>query len=177
MKQKSRVGVVGVWAVALVALSGIGSPTAAQVRIGGQGVYQSEVFDGTFGVGGRALIDVGFLLPGLSIMGTYDWYFPDCETCSFWEAGGAAILAGGSALYFGGGASYQKFERDGELAEFGDTEDWIFNILLGLQFPNVPAITPFGEVRFEVGSDRTNQLVFSVGALLGSSAPPRPGRR
>ena len=61
--------------------------------------------------------------------------------------------------------------------QFGDTEDWIFNLLFGVMLPVNQFLTPFGEVRYEVGSDRTNQLVFSIGALLGTRTQGRAGGR
>ena len=158
----------------------VASPVAAQVRGGGQAVYQSEFQDGTFGLGGRAEVDLGFIFDGLAIAGTYDRFLPDCDECSFWEAGGQVIIGNGT-FHFGVGSSFQRFERGGDLAELGTTEDWAFNLMTGLRFVNVPVVTPFVEFRQEVLGEPVNEQTFSVGVLFGPPSgrrpPGRPGPR
>ena len=155
----------------LVAL-GLPSALAGQGRVGGQGVYQSELLDGTFGAGVRGQLDLGFIFPGLSVLSTYDRYFPSgCgDDCAFWEASGSVVMSGGPSVYFGGGAAFQTFDRPDDQAT---TEDWLVNFLLGLNLPGTSFLTPFVEARFEAFSETTNQIVFSAGVLFG----PRPGPR
>lgn len=148
---------------------------AAQGRVGGQGVYQSELLGGTFGAGVRGQVDVGFVVQGLSLLASYDRYFPSgCGSdCSFWEAAGSVVLSGGPSVYFGGGAAFQKFDRPDDQVT---TEDWLVNFLLGLNLPGTSYLTPFVEARFEAFSETTNQIVFSAGAMFGPRPGPRRGR-
>ena len=176
MRILREVGTLGL--VVAVAACLLPRDVAGQGRIGGQGVYQSELLGGTFGAGFRGQLDLGFLYPGLGLMGTYDYYFPsNCGSdCSFWEAGGSLVFSGGPGVFFGAGAAFQRFDRPDDLAT---TEDWITHFLIGLNLPGTDFLTPFLEARFEFASQDTNQVVFSAGALLGPrpSTPRRGGRR
>ena len=165
----------------LAAAIAITGPAAAQVAVGGHGAYQTEIFDGTFGAGARLEVDLGFLRRGISLAGTWETYFPGCDDCSLWEAGGQVIVSGENPIYLGLGGSFQRFERGSSLAELGDTDDWIFNLVFGFRLRVMPVITPFMEVRQEFGSESANQQTISVGILLGPArarnTPPRPGPR
>ncbi len=166
---------------AAAAATAIAGPAAAQVAVGGHGAYQSEIFEGTFGAGARLEVDLGFLRRGISLAGTWETYFPGCDDCSLWEAGGQVIVSGESPIYLGLGGSFQRFERGESLSELGDTDDWIFNLVVGIRFSVMPVITPFVEYRQEFGSESANQQTMSVGILLSPArarnTPARPGAR
>lgn len=157
---------------AIVALSLWAPALQAQVRLGAQGVYQSELFGGTIGVGGRALLNLGFLKPGVALLGTYDVLFPDCNECSSQEATASLTLSQGPGVYIGAGATYKTFDRGTDFGDLPKTEDWQAHFLLGLRFPGVPVLTPFGEIRYEVGGGAANQIVFSLGTYLGGTRRP-----
>ncbi|MDH3222913.1 MAG: hypothetical protein OEO23_04290, partial [Gemmatimonadota bacterium] len=133
-----------------------------------------ELLGGTFGLGVRGQLDLGFLFTGTSILVGYDRYFPsNCgDGCSFWEASGSVVASGGQAVYFGAGTAFQKFDRPDDLVT---TEDWLVNFLVGLNLPGTSFLTPFVEARFEAFSETTNQIVFSLGAMLGPTAARRGG--
>ena len=166
---------------AAAAATAIAGPAAAQVAVGGHGAYQTEIFDGTFGAGARLEVDLGFLRRGISLAGTWETYFPGCDDCSLWEAGGQVIVSGENPIYLGLGGSFQRFERGSSLAELGDTDDWIFNLVFGVRVPVMPVITPFVEIRQEFGSESANQQTISAGILLSPArarrTPARPGAR
>ncbi len=166
---------------AVAAAIAIAGPAAGQVSGGGHGAYQSEIFEGTFGAGARIEFDLGFLRRGIALAGTWEKYFPGCDDCSLWEAGGQVIVSGESPIYLGVGAGFQRFERGESLSQFGDTDDWIFSLVLGVRFPVMPVITPFVEYRQELGSESANQQTISAGILLSPArarrSPARPGAR
>jgi len=156
------------WIVGALGLASLvrPAPVAGQGRVGGQGVYQSVLLGGTFGLGVRGQLDLGFAFDGLSLLGSYDRYFPsDCGgDCAFWEGSASLVVAGGPSVYFGAGTAFQRFDRPDDQAT---TEDWLVNLILGLNLPGSAYVTPFAEARFQAFSETTNQIVFSVGALLG----------
>ncbi|MDE2784130.1 MAG: hypothetical protein OXK77_14325 [Gemmatimonadota bacterium] len=154
------------------------APAHAQVRAGGHGVYKSQAFDGTFGVGARAEIDLDFVRPGLMISGIYDRLFPGCDDCSSSEYGGQILLGATGPLYFGVGAAYRLYEGNGGETAARDSGDWAFNYAAGLRLRGVPVIVPYIEFRQEFGSDTLNEQTFSAGILLSPTgsrpAPRRP---
>ena len=155
----------------------VAAPVHAQVRAGGHALYKSQAFDGTFGVGARAEVDLDFVRPGLMISGIYDRLFPGCPECSSTEYGGQLLLAATGPLYFGLGAAYRTYEENGEeIAD--DSGDWTFNYAAGLRLRGLPVIVPFFEFRQEFGSDTLNEQTFSAGILLSPTgsrpAPRRP---
>lgn len=176
-------GLVAIGALAAIATD----PAAAQLRVsaGGHALYQSQIFDGTFGFGGRADIEVGFIRSGLTLVGTYDHLLPDCDGCSWRGIGGQVILASQSPIYVGAGASHQRFRRPADrpdpepMASEPPEDDWVFSLVAGVRVPVLPVIVPYVEFRQEVGSDLNKQII-AVGLMFSPSrarvAPRGPGR-
>lgn len=174
--------------LALVVLTASATaPAAAQLRVkaGAYGLYQSKIFDGTFGVGGRAEFELAFLRDGLTLVGFYDHLLPDCNECSFRDIGGQVVLAPQGPLYIGAGASRQTFEGTGGGAGGGSmaadppADDWVFSLVAGVRLPVFPVLVPYVEFRQEVGSPQINQQTFAAGILITPSrarpAPRFPG--
>lgn len=174
--------------VAIAALTSAATPPAAaqlRVKAGAHALYQSQIFDGTFGYGGRAEIELGFIRSGLTVVGIYDHLLPDCDGCSYRGIGGQVLLASQGTLYVGAGASRQQFSRPAgaPASESGATEplddDWVFSLVAGVRLPVLPVIVPYVELRQEFGSE-LNKQVIAVGILLSPSraraAPRGPGR-
>lgn len=155
----------------------LAAPTHAQVRAGGHALYKSKAFDGTFGVGARAEIDLNFVRQGLIVSGIYDRLFPGCPECSSTEYGGQLLLAATGPIYFGLGAAYRIYKDNAEETA-ADSGDWTFSYAAGLRLRGLPVIVPFLEFRQEFGSDTLNEQTFSVGILLSPTgsrpAPRRP---
>ncbi len=149
----------------------------AQFRVGGHGTYQTKFIDGTFGAGGRAEIDLAFLRDGLTLAGTYDHFFVDCENCRSFEVGGE-LLFGPGPLFVGAGAVYRSVEPGDDTPMLESSREWAFSMIAGIRFPQVPVVTPFGEFRQQLGGS-VNSQTFSVGVLVGPGsrrqAPRRPG--
>lgn len=162
-------------------------PAAAQfsVSAGGHALYQSQLFDGAFGYGGRAEMEVGFIRRGLTVVGIYDHLLPDCDGCSWRGIGGQVILASQSTIYVGAGASHQRFTRPADAPDPGPMasepleDDWVFNLVAGVRLPVLPVMVPFIELRQEIGAD-LNRQIFAVGLMFSPTrarAVPRgPGR-
>ena len=163
------------------------SPAAAQLRVkaGAYGLYQSKIFDGTFGFGARAEFELAFLRDGLTLVGFYDHLLPDCAECSLRDIGGQVLLAPQGPLYIGAGASRQTFEGTGgepaagAMTDDPPADDWVFSLVAGVRLPVLPVLVPYVEFRQEVGSPQINQQTFAAGILITPSraraAPRFPG--
>ncbi len=174
---QSATGVLGM-ACALAGWAAIQSPdaAAAQIRVGGHGVYQTGLLEGQFGAGGRAEVDLGFVVGGLAAIGTFDRFFPDCDGCSQWDASGLVGFVQGP-FHAGLGATYQRL---GGMDEAAETGSWTALLVAGLRFDRLEVFVPFVEVRQELASRDQNQQTVSLGFLVGPSrartAPRAPGR-
>ena len=159
-------------AVALAATAFSAPQTRAQVRAGAHVLYKSQAFDGTFGAGGRAEVDLNFLREGLVVAGLYDRLFPGCEGCSSTELGAQLLFATQqNPLYFGLGAGYRADREEGAAT----AGEWSYNMVAGLRLRGIPVIIPFVEFRQQFGSS-LNEQAFAFGVLLsptGSRRAPR----
>ncbi len=169
--------IAAVVAFALCAAAFSAAPADAQVRAGGHVLYKSQAFDGTFGAGGRAEVDLDFLRQGLVFAGLYDRLFPGCEGCSSTEVGAQLFFASPqNPLYFGLGAGYRTFEEEGVTTD--ESGEWSYNLVAGLRLRGIPVIMPFFEFRQQFGAEQLNEQGFAVGILLGPTrsrtAPRRP---
>ncbi len=164
---------------ALAALACGISPADAQVRAGVSGVYETGVFEGTYGVGGRAEFGLDFLTRGLAVAGTYDHFFPGCADCSSANAGVQIVMAPPSPLYLGVGANLSRF-NDGQSDQAADS-DWAMNLIVGVRFSVLPVVRPFFEFRQEILSRDINAQTLSLGVLFSPArarnAPPRARSR
>ena len=140
-------------------------PGRAQVDFGVHGTWIDQTFDGSFGLGGRASFDLGWILSGLRLSGTFENLFPDCpgavDGCSYWETSASLLMfsePGARGFYFGVGGALQH-------SEIGDetVDDQAFNLVAGLRFSAAPLLDPFAEVRYQLFSDDLNQVVLSAG--------------
>lgn len=173
-------------AMAVAALGAAFQATAAraQFRAGPHATYQTELVGGDFGAGGRLELDLDFIRPGLLLAGTYDHFFPSCDQCRSFEAGGE-LLFGAGPVFMGGAAAYRSFDP-GDAAPTRDPGDptpvrtasaeWVFSLVLNVRFPQVPVVTPFGEFRQEFGGNPNRQTI-SMGVLVGAGGRRRPPAR
>ncbi len=145
---------------------------SAQIRLGGQGSYQTGLFGGSFGGGGRISIGLPFV-QDIALLGTYDKLLPDCPDCTNNQATLGLLLTRGAGAYLGAGATYKRFQGGEGTNVIARTEDWSAHFLIGLTLAGVPFLTPFGELRYELGSGISNQAVISAGVYLGGT-PQRP---
>ena len=149
-------------------------PGRSQVDFGVHGSWVDQTFDGSFGLGGRASVDLGWIANGLRLSGTFDNLFPDCppltESCAYWEVSGSLLFfsqPGARGFYAGLGGAYQSSEIDNQ-----SVSDEAFNLVAGLRFSAAPVLDPFAEIRFQLFSDDVNQVVISAGLVF--SPFPRP---
>ena len=159
----------------LLALLAVAVPVEAQVRIGGHGVYRNELLASGFGVGGRAELDLGFLLPQLGITGVYNRFASECDECGSWEGGGQVTIGDG-ASYIGLNLLLARTKQP-EDDQIVVNDDWKFSVVIGLRVLNLPVVVPFFEVRQSMGSGVWNDQSLSLGVLVGparSRRPPRP---
>ena len=141
-------------------------PVAAQARAGGHVLYQSDLLNGSNGYGGRVEFDLGFLFDQLVIGGTYDRVFPECDDCTFWEAGGQVFFFAGLG-YIGLGAYFSRFATVGSENRTTVDDDWTFALVGGARFPLKGFLMPFLEIRNELGQGILNNQTIALGILLG----------
>lgn len=170
-------------ATAVAALVAAFPTTAAraQFRVGAHAAYQTQIVEGDFGAGGRLEVDLDFIRPGVTLAGTYDHFFLDCDQCRAFEVGGE-LLFGPGPVFVGGGAFYRSYDpgddppapRPGAPRSTQPASaEWAFSLVAGVRFPQVPVVTPFGEFRQEFGGSPNRQTI-SVGVLVGAGGRRRP---
>ena len=163
--------VAGALVLAAVASALASAPLAGQFRLGGQGVYRSQVGGGEFGYGGRVEVDLGLLISNLGVAGVYNT-FPCGEGCStLTEAGGQVTL--------GTGSTYLGLNLLRSVLETGKPEEYDLKLsaVVGFRVGGLlPIAAPFLEVRQSIGSGLSDQAV-AVGVLVGPSSARRAPRR
>lgn len=142
------------------------APAAAQARAGGHVLYVNELLDGSTGYGGRVEFDLDFLVEELVLGGTYDRVFPECGECTYWEAGGQVGLYSGIG-HLGLGLSFSRFENPDATDLPTIQDDWIWSLLAGARYPLKGFVTPFFELRNELGEGILNSQTLVLGILLG----------
>ena len=142
------------------------APAAAQARAGGHVLYVNELLDGSTGYGGRVEFDLDFLVEELVLGGTYDRVFPECGECTYWEAGGQVGFYSGMA-HVGLGLSFSRFENPDATVLPTIQDDWIWSLIAGVRYPLKGFVTPFFELRNELGEDILNSQTLVLGILLG----------
>ena len=151
------------------------APVAAQVRAGGQVLYRSGLLDGTTGYGGRVEIDLGFLFEQLTLIGSYDRLFPDCNECESWQTGGQFALVG-AVGHVGVGGYFLRLDDPGAVGE-QVTDEWSFELSVGARYRVKGFLTPFFEIRSELGSGILNKQTLSLGVVVGPYLRGVAGRR
>lgn len=170
-----RITILMAGALALMT-SGIPRSASAQIlAVGGQvPVNRSVVEDHTWGIGARG--QLGLPLIGVTLLGTADFYSPDCGNvgCEFQDASLNLLwsLPGIFAArpYFGAGVTIQKAGGGWSLEE---GEDWGINdrginFLAGivLKGDSFRRFQPFMEAKYQAMQNYENQTVVSGGILL-----------
>lgn len=152
-----------------------GAPTAAQVRAGGHVVYRTELIQGTTGYGGRVEIDLGFLFEQLTLIGIYDRLSPNCNQCEFWQTSGQLGLVG-AVGWIGLGVGFSRLD-DPEAVLEQVTDEWTFEVSGGARYRFKGFLTPFFEIRNELGDGVLNNQTLSLGVLVGPYLGSSGGRR
>lgn len=171
--------------VAVVAgLFGATGLAAQQFRIGAQA---SLAQDTDIGIGPR--VEIGFVpaIPGLAVVGSFDYFFPGnlaiegvsaSSDVDYWEINANLIYgfdlpdAPGVELYFGGGLNVSRIDGRiavGENVEEASDTNLGLNLVGGTKFP-LTGITPFVELRLELKGDDPfgveDQFVVAGGILF-----------
>ncbi len=144
--------------IALSAAVGVVSAAeaSAQVRFGVQGSFADDT---DFGIGVRVRGDTPRLIPNapLSLIGSFDWFFPDAPSgvdATYFELNGNVVYnftITGSVLrpYAGGGLNIARASVDFGQGNISDTNVGL-NLLGGLNFRTAGRIQPFVELRLEL---------------------------
>ena len=151
-------------AVVLVCATATAASAQSPVSFGGQLNYADD-FD--LGIGARAMIGTGEFVENTRAMASFDFYFPDDAgdvDVSFWEInvnGHYMIPIENSpvGVYAGGGLHIYNASVDFDESEFGpfagsvdnDDSGLGLNILGGVEFDAGPSVTPFAELKIELG--------------------------
>lgn len=155
------------FALLLLGVVSSGECAARQVSVGTQANWGS---DADFGVGGRAVFDLGRLVRGLETHAAFDWFFPGPDLgvdVTYWEANANVVYRfGGDAPvtgYAGTGLNLARFAAStkalGTEVAGKETKGGL-NALGGLQL-QLRGLRPFLEGRFELGGGE--QFVVAIG--------------
>ena len=140
----------------------------AQIGIGGQLSIAEEA---DVGIGVRGTLGLPSKVP-LQVIGSFDYFFPGSEF-DYWEINTNVVYlfpvpTPTVTPYAGGGLNFAYFSNIdvfGTEANFSSFDVGV-NILGGAQF-NVGPVTPYGELRIELGGGEqfvlTGGAIFSVG--------------
>ena len=157
--------------VALVLL--VTAPPRADAQVG-YGAQLNFADDFDFGVGGHLLFGTEQVLEGTRLSASFDYYFPDDDSdlvdVNFWEInvnGHWFVPLENSPvrLYVGPGLHIARVSVDVENdtvfgGEADDTELGL-NVLGGIEIPVEAAVTPFAELKIELGG--AEQFVLTAG--------------
>ena len=154
------------WAVLAAALTLLPAGLAAQAgpRLGGQ---LSFAQDANAGLGVRFEQPLTpFWTPALRLDVTFDYYFPDQPT-TYGELNGDlawAFPVSGSrlAVYVGGGLNLARTGISGD--PHSGVTDLGLNLLVGLRLKTATRVTPYLELRPELGGG--NRLVLTTGLMF-----------
>ncbi len=132
---------------------------SAQWSLGGQLNYGTD-FD--FGMGARVAWGWPFE-PGAETVASFDLFFPRDDFVDYWEINininqPLPIKTDELGPYIGAGLNWAHASIS------GGSRDWFgLNLLIGLKYAT-PSVTPFGEVRTELGGGK--QWVFTGGVMF-----------
>lgn len=155
-----------------VLLFGLTAPLASQGISFGAAVSYGE--DTDIGIGPRVSLAIPAGDLGLSLVGSFDYFFPSDEDAdalgvdiSYWELSGNLVLdipAGGGAMapYLGAGINYAEASGSasgGGLTISASESEVGANLLAGLRFGSAGA-SPFLEGRYSTASE---QIVVAAG--------------
>jgi hypothetical protein len=151
-----------------VAVLAFGAANAEAQRFGGQ---VSWADDADLGLGARVEIPVALssegILAGTYIIGSFDYFFIDCDECSYMEFNGNfAAPIGTSSLrpYVGAGLNMARSSVDVLDESISDTEMGL-NLLGGIKF-GLGSLSSYAEARMELGGGE--QFVLTFGILFGN---------
>jgi hypothetical protein len=149
-------------AAAMTCLAGAPDASAQGFRWGPE---LSLATDTDFGLGARVEFD--FNNSPLTVVGSFDYYFPDGPV-DYWEINGNLIYnfdipsAPSVTPYAGGGLNIAHASRDTESGSFSDTDPGL-NLLGGARF-DAGSLMPFVEMKFTI--EGAEQFVVTGGLLF-----------
>jgi hypothetical protein len=140
----------------IVVLCGFGAAHAADWRFGVQGSFDEGI--DTLGIGVRAEVDLGTMVPGLSgaLHGNYYLGYDYADVFDFNADVRYDLPIPKVDTYAGGGLNVSYYSWDYDLYDEGDIEFGL-NALAGIRF-DLGSVQPFVEVRYTV-----NKATYDIG--------------
>jgi opacity protein-like surface antigen len=147
------------------------SATGAEAQRFGAQLNWADDMD--LGIGARLELPLNIGAEGVLsytyLIGSFDYFFPDCDDCTYFEFNGnlAVPVNVESSLnpYVGAGLNMARFSVDVAGSDVSNT-DLGLNLLGGLKFA-LGGVSSFGEARFELGGGE--QFVLTFGILFGGN--------
>lgn len=154
--------------VAAVSTEGLAQGAARPFNLGGQVSFGG---DSDLGIGIRYENQLNSLLPSmptLRAVGSFDLFFPgqgvDWMEFNIGAVYGFSALGSGVTPYAGGGLNIARMSFDlGPLGSSSNTEIGL-NVIGGARFRAMGRMTPYAEVRLELGGGE--QFVLTAGVLV-----------
>lgn len=154
----------------ILAVLACGATGAEAQRFGAQLNWANDM-DLGFGARLELPLNIGAegVLSRTYLIGSFDYFFPDCDECSYFEFNGNLAVPvdveGNLNPYVGAGLNMARFSADVPGVDSSNT-DLGLNVLGGLKFALGP-FASFGEARFELGGGE--QFVLTFGVLFGGN--------
>lgn len=140
----------------------------AQVGLGVQGSWAE---DADWGVGARAAVQLPVDKAPLVFVGTFDWFFPEAdEIHDYWEINANLVMKPALALiagYFGIGLNLAHTVAQDPFGAgtISETKAGL-NLVGGLIYDGL--LTPYGEVRYEIGGGEQFVVTVGIGISLAT---------
>ncbi len=138
-------------------------PCDAQAQVG-LGVHGSWAEDVDWGIGGRVAVQLPVDQLPLAFVGSFDWFWPEPDELEdYWELNANLVIKPALELiagYFGAGLNlaHSVAQDPFGAGKLSETKAGL-NLVGGLIYDGL--LTPYGEVRYEIGGGE--QFVVTVG--------------
>lgn len=139
-----------------------------QVGLGLHGNWAEET---DWGIGGRVAVQLPVDQVPLGLVSSFDWFWPESEAIDeYWELNANLVMKPALALiagYFGIGLNLAHTEAQDPFGAGKLTETKVgMNLVAGLIYDGL--LTPYGEVRYEVGGGEQFVLTVGIGISLAT---------
>jgi hypothetical protein len=140
----------------------------AQVGLGVHGNWAEEA---DWGIGGRVALQLPVEQAPLVLVSSFDWFWPETDAIrDYWEINANLIIKPALALiagYFGVGLNMAHTVAEDPFGAGTLSETSVgMNLVAGLIYDAL--LTPYGEVRYEVGGGEQFVVTVGIGVSLAT---------
>jgi hypothetical protein len=137
----------------------------------GLGIHGSWAEDADWGIGGRVAVQLPVDQAPLGLVSSFDWFWPEADAVhDYWEINANLVIRPALELisgYFGIGLNlaHTVAEDPFGAGKLSETKAGL-NLVAGLIYDAL--LTPYGEVRYEVGGGEQFVVTVGIGVSLAT---------